>query len=311
MFADRLKKGDTIGIISPSDILKEQEDLETVEKAIEMMEKEGFKIKKGKYAFTDETGYGTTAKHKAEDINQMFEDREVKAIFSITGGNNCLSTFDYINWNIIKKNPKIFCGFSDTTSLVNEINNKTGLITFLGPSFKSIASGETDYRFKAVIDRFVNLKNNLFYDDDIKEFKVIREGTTNGKLIGGNLCLTTDLISGKYRIDFSEKILLIEDLFFESPPARISHDLYKLKQEGIFDQISGIWIGNYEGEVELEKILLDTIEDIKFDKPIIKSENFGHAEKKIVIPIGSEATINTKDEMIIKLNERFLSDNIA
>ena len=306
MLARGLKKGDAIGIVSPSDILKEKEDLETVEKAVEMMEREGFKIIKGKYAFKDETGYGTTAIHKAEDINQMFENKEIKAIFSITGGNNCLSTFEYLNWDLIKKNPKIFCGFSDTTSLVNEINSKTGLVTFLGPSFKSIASGETDYRFKAVIDRFVNLKDNLFYNEDIKEFEVIREGKASGKLIGGNLCLTTDLVSGNYKIDFRDKILLLEDLFFESPPARVSHDLYKLKQQGIFKQISGIWIGNYEGDIGLEKILIDTIGDIEFDKPIVKSENFGHAEKKIVIPIGTEATINTNDDIIIRLNESFL-----
>ena len=307
MLANRLKTGDTIGIISPSHILDEKEDLEMVDKAIKMMQNEGFKIKKGKYAFINETGYGTTAQHKAEDINNMFADKEIKAIFSITGGNNCLSTFDYINWEIIKENPKIFCGFSDTTSLVNEINEKTGLITFHGPSFKSIASGETDYRFKAVIDRFVNGKNNLFYDEDIEEIKVIREGKAKGKLVGGNLSLTTDLISGNYKIDFKNKILLLEDLAWESPAEKVSHDLYRLKQNGIFDQISGIWVGNYEGEIPLEKILLDTIDDIEFDKPIIKSENFGHAEKKIAIPIGLKAKIDTNNNEVIIITDNFLN----
>ena len=252
MVANKLKKGDTIGIISPSHILDEKEDLEMVNKAVKMMEQQGFKIKKGKYSFCDETGYGTTAQHKAEDINNMFADKDIKAIFSITGGNNCLSTFDYINWKIIKQNPKIFCGFSDTTSLVNEINEQTGLVTYSGPSFKSIASGETDYRFKAVIDRFVNGKNNLFYDEDLDEIKVIRSGKATGKLVGGNLSLTTDLISGNYKIDFKDKILLLEDLVWESPAEKVSHDLYRIKQNGIFDQISGIWVGNYEGEIPLE-----------------------------------------------------------
>lgn len=305
MLAEKLKKGDTIGIISPSHILSEKEDLEMVEKAIEMMEGEGFKIKKGKYAFVDETGYGTTAQHKAEDLINMFADKDVKAVFSITGGNNCLSTFNYIDWEIIKQNPKIFCGFSDTTSLVNEINEQTGLVTFLGPSFKSIASGETDYRFKAVIDRFVKGKNNLFYDEDLDEIKVIREGKATGKLVGGNLSLTTDLISGNYKIDFVDKILLLEDLAWESPAEKVSHDLYRLRQNGIFDQISGIWVGNYEGEISLEKILLDTLDDIEFDKPIIKSENFGHAEKKIAIPIGAEAKIDTNQNIKIQILESF------
>ena len=306
MLAKRLKRGDTIGIISPSDILHEMEDLETLEKSISIMRDMGFIIQEGKYAYKDETGYGTTAKHKADDINDMFKNENVKAIFAITGGNNSISTFEYLDWEIIKQNPKIICGFSDTTSLLNEINEKTELVTFMGPSFKSIASGETDYRFRAVLDRFVKAKDNLFYDEDLDEIRIIREGKAEGKFIGGNLALTTDLISGKYKINFKNKILLLEDLFFESTPATISHNLYLMKQNGIFEDISGIWLGNYEGMVPIEDILLDTIDDIAFEKPIIKSENFGHAEKKIVIPIGTKAIIDTSDDIKIKIVEDFI-----
>lgn len=295
MIPAKLEKGDYIGIISPSSILREKEDLETLFKSYSLMKQMGYKIVLGNYAFSDETGYGTTAKNKAKDINDMFENEHIKAIFAITGGENSLSTFDYLNWKIIRSHPKIFCGFSDTTSLLNEITEKTGLVTFLGPSFKSIASGSTDYRFRAVIDRFQNMKTNLAYEKDLAEFKVIRPGTATGKFIGGNLSLTTDLIDGKYKINFENKILLIEEFAYESSPEKVSHDLYLLKQNGIFDMISGIWIGNYDGNIPLEKILLDTIDDIKFDKPIIKSENFGHGEKKIVIPIGAKGSINTLD----------------
>ena len=306
MIAKRLKKGDKIGIISPSSILKDEESIDTLNKSMTKMDELGFDVVKGKYVFCDETGYGTTARHKADDINEMFANNEIKAIFSTTGGENSISTFDYIDWNIIKNNPKIICGFSDTTSLLNEINEKTGLITFQGPSLKSISSGETDYRLKAVLDRFVNAKNNLFYEEDLKEVKIINKGKAKGKLVGGNLTLTTDLISGKYKINFENKILMIEDLAVESFPEKVSHDLYKMKQEGIFEKIAGIWIGNYEGNISLEKILLDTISDIEFNKPIIKSENFGHGEKKIVTPIGATVEINTEKEPYIRLTEDFL-----
>lgn len=291
-----LKSGDTIGLISPSSIIQNEDDLKVLTKSIKTMENFGFKVKKGKYTFSNETGYGATAKHKAEDINEMFANHEIKAIFTTTGGENSLSTFEYLDYELIKNNPKIICGFSDATSILNEINEKTGLITFMGPSMKSICSGDTDYRLKSVIDHFVKGKTNLFYDEDIDEIKIIREGEAKGKFVGGNLTLTTDLISGKYKIEFQNKILLMEDLAFEAIPEKISHDLYKMKQEGIFEEISGIWIGNYEGEVPIEKILLDTIDDIEFNKPIIKSENFGHAEKKMVIPIGKEAIIDTKNK---------------
>ena len=298
---NKLNKGDIIGIISPSSILQNEDDLNILTKSINTFEQLGFNVQKGKYAFANETGYGTTAKHKAYDINEMFKNPNIKAIFTTTGGENSLSTFEYLDYELIKNNPKIICGFSDTTSILNEISEKTGLVTYLGPSMKSISSGETDYRLKSVMDRFVNGRTNLFYDEDIKEIKVIREGKAKGQLVGGNLTLTTDLISGKYKIDFENKILLMEDLAFEAIPEKVSHDLYKMKQEGIFDQISGIWIGNYDGEIPLEKILLDTIDDIEFNKPIIKSENFGHGEKKIVIPIGQEAEIDTNNYVPITL----------
>lgn len=299
-----LKSGDTIGLISPSSIIQNEDDLKVLTKSIKTMENFGFKVRKGKYTFSNETGYGATAKHKAEDINEMFANNEIKAIFTTTGGENSLSTFEYLDYELIKNNPKIICGFSDATSILNEINEKTGLITFMGPSMKSICSGDTDYRLKSVIDHFVKGKTNLFYDEDIDEIKIIREGKAKGKFVGGNLTLTTDLISGKYKIKFQNKILLMEDLAFEAIPEKISHDLYKMKQEGIFEEISGIWIGNYEGEVPIEKILLDTIDDIEFNKPIIKSENFGHAEKKMVIPIGKEAIIDTKNKTFpIKLQK--------
>ena len=298
---NKLNKGDIIGIISPSSILQNEDDLNILTKSINTFEQLGFNVQKGKYAFANETGYGTSAKHKAYDINEMFKNPNIKAIFTTTGGENSLSTFEYLDYELIKNNPKIICGFSDTTSILNEISEKTGLVTYLGPSMKSISSGETDYRLKSVMDRLVNGRTNLFYDEDIKEIKIIREGKAKGQLVGGNLTLTTDLISGKYKINFKNKILLMEDLAFEAIPEKVSHDLYKMKQEGIFDQISGIWIGNYDGEIPLEKILLDTIDDIEFNKPIIKSENFGHGEKKIVIPIGQEAEIDTNNYIPITL----------
>ena len=82
MIAKRLKKGDKIGIISPSSILKDEESINTLNESITKMNELGFDVVKGKYAFCDETGYGTTARHKADDINEMFANNEIKAIFS-------------------------------------------------------------------------------------------------------------------------------------------------------------------------------------------------------------------------------------
>ena len=105
---------------------------------------------------------------------------------------------------------------------------------------------------------------------------------------------------GTYCLDFTDKILFIEEL--ESDPEMVSHSLYQMKQNGVFNKIKGIWVGNCKGTIALEKILLDTLEkDNTF--AIIKSDNFGHTDKKQVIPIGTMARIDTKKEEKIQLLE--------
>ena len=113
------------------------------------------------------------------------------------------------------------------------------------------------------------------------------------------------MVCGKYSLDFTDKILFIEELGFESDPNLVNNDLYYMKQNGVFDKIKGIWVGNYEHEsgIALEKILLDVL-DGEYSFPIIKSNNFGHCDKKTVIPIGTKARIDTaKDKKIILLEE--------
>lgn len=302
MLAKVIKPGDTIGVIAPSNIILEKDE-EYIEKSTKLFKDLGYKIKFGKYVRENSLGYGATAEQKAEDINNMFADNEVKAIICVKGGEDSNTTFDYIDYEIIKNNPKIICGFSDITSITNCIYSKTGLVTFNGPTFKSLTSWETDYGFKELIKRFQDKSLELGIKDD--EYETVQEGIAEGELIGGNLSLTTKLVCGKYSIDFTDKILFIEELGFESDPNLVNNNLYYMKQNGVFDKIKGIWVGNYEHEsgIAIEKILLDVL-DGEYSFPIIKSNNFGHCDKKTVIPIGTKARIDTtNDKKIILLED--------
>lgn len=299
MIPERLKKGDTIGLIAPSSPV-DKDDLEIINKSILLMESSGFTVRFAKNALSNTLGYGTTAKEKADDINEMFANPAVKAIFCISGGFNSNTTFDYIDYDRIKINPKIICGFSDSTSILNAIYNRTGLVTFHGPTFKALTSWPTAYGYEEVMKRFVEGGLALGQADD--EFQTIQEGKTNGILVGGNLSLVNELVSGKYSIDFTDKILFIEELFLETPPELASNYLYHMKQNGVFNKIKGIWIGNYDGSIALERILLDTLEG-QYKFPIIKSNNFGHIDKKTVIPIGTMARIDTNSDRKIELME--------
>lgn len=296
LLADALKPGDTIGLVSPSNTIDDDEDYKAIEQSIKWAESQGLKVVQGKYFGINKTGYGLTGKQKAEEINEMFANKDVKAVFAVRGGENSNAAFDYLDWETIKNNPKIIMGFSDTTSLLNEINYQTGLVTFSGPTFKRLY--ESEYSKKSVVDRLINKDLKLATEEDYSECEVLRKGKAEGELVGSNLTLTSDLIFGKYKIDFKDKILVMEDLGWESIPGIVSHNLYKMRAEGIFDEIAGIWIGNYESDsgITLEQILMDTLADVEFNKPIIKTNNFGHSDKNQVVPIGVKAVIDTTAE---------------
>ena len=116
----KLKKGDIIGIVAPSNPIT-GENIEEIRKAKEIVEKDGFKVKFSKNLFSNTNGYSSTAKEKAEDINRMFADKEVKMIWCAKGGENSITTFEYLDYDLIGKNYKIICGYSDITSLTNII----------------------------------------------------------------------------------------------------------------------------------------------------------------------------------------------
>lgn len=298
----KLRIGDTIGVVAPSNPII-NENIEEINRAKEIIEKLGFKVKFSKNLFSNTNGYSAIAKEKAEDINEMFVDKEVKMIWCAKGGENSNSTFEYLNYELIKQNPKIICGYSDITSITNMIAEKTGLVTFSGTNFKTIATDETDYSLKEVLKRFID--ESLEFGETKEGYKTIKNGVAEGKLIGGNLSLTRGMVAGKYSIDFTDKILFLEELGFETGPELASNFLYYMKQNEIFDKVKGIWLGNYthESGIKLEDILLDVIGN-EFKGPIIKSENFGHIERKTVIPIGTKAIIDTHQEIKIRLLEK-------
>ncbi len=308
MIPSKLKKGDTIGVIAPSNYI-EKDDLEYINASIALMEASGFKVKFGKYVFEDTLGYGTSPEKRAADINWAFKDDEVKAIMCVKGGEDSNTTLDYIDYEMIKKHSKIICGFSDNTSILNAIHEKTGLVTYHGPTFKSLTSWETGYAYKQFIKTFVENTESLIMGEPEDEYTTIQVGQATGELVGGNLSLFTKLVCGKYAVNLQDKILFLEELGFEAAPEMVNSNIYYLKQNGVFDRIAGLWIGNYEhpSKIGLEKIIINAIGD-EYKFPIIKSDNFGHIDKKIIIPIGTKAEINTNEKIKIKLVEKCVDE---
>lgn len=300
---NKIKKGETIGVVAPSGAII-GENIDELNSAIEIVKKDGYNVKLSKNIYNNKYGYSNCPKEKAEDINQMFKDKDIKVIWCAKGGENANSVLEYLDYDTIKENPKIFCGYSDITSLANLIYEKTGNITFSSTNFKTIATDETRFSYEKALEMFEGKCESLGED---KDYKILKHGKAKGKLIGGNLSLIRGLVDGEYKINFENKILFIEELGYETSPALASNYLAYMKQNGVFDKISALWIGNYEhsSNIQLEQIVLDTIGE-NINIPIIKSDNFGHIERKIAIPIGVDAVIDTSEKQVIKISENIV-----
>lgn len=307
MLAGKLKKGDIIGVVSPCNLV-DDDDMDIIRNSLKLFKEKGYEVKFGENCFKNTTQYGATAKEKAEDINNMYADKEVKAILTLKGGYNSNSVYEYLDLELIKKNNKIICGYSDATSYINYIVEKTGNIGFIGPNFKTVTSSETTYCYEQLIKHICDSEEHLLTSEDecyliemenenVKYIKEKRGITAEGELIGGNLSMISELSK---ELTFENKILFLEDFAFEARPQMVSNYIYNLKQQGIFNKINGLWLGYYEAEIPIEKIVLDTISDLNVRFPIIKSNNFGHTEKIMTIPLGIKARIEDNNIKIIE-----------
>lgn len=184
MLADRLKYGDAIGVVGVSNSIEYKNKIEDFYKAEKFFMDKGFRVKRGKYVFENVYGSAGTKEQKAEDMMRMFEDKEVKAIVCLRGGETCNTFIDLLDYDVIKQNPKIITGYSDITVLLETIYQKTNLITFEGPDFLDFSVNDAEERYQEFESVFVNQKMRKFHSG---EKKVIRGGNTEGKLIGTNL----------------------------------------------------------------------------------------------------------------------------
>lgn len=289
---EKLKIGDTIGIIAPSRPINEKEILP----CIKILEAKGFKVKFGKHLYKKSYYSAGSAKERASDLNAMFKDKKIKAIMCATGGIVSNQLLNLINYETIKKNPKIFIGYSDITVLLLAIHNKTDLITFHGPNLHSL---------KKLDKKAENFLFNLLMGKELQyclppKMEIIKQGMAKGMLIGGNIHLSNSLLGTKYSPSYNKKIWFWEDL--GESPASLDQKLNQFKLSGNLEKISGMIIGNLSDCVDkkykennrpIKDILLELTKEYNF--PIIKVAYFGHGVSNFyTFPIGVNSELNTK-----------------
>ncbi|MBI96032.1 LD-carboxypeptidase [bacterium] len=317
MIPEKLKKGDEIRIIAPSCSAKTV-DQKFITLAKEKLESLGFKISFSKNFYEHDLLNTSDPIKRAEDLNQAFSDKDVKAIIAVRGGFPSNELLELLDYDLIKKNPKIFCGYSDITALSNAIYAKTGLVTYSGPNFGSFAMIDgfeytLNYFIKMLVDdKSFEVFPSKFWSEDrwkkdqenrnfIKNSgpKIFREGKAEGEIVGGNMC-TLQLLQGTaYYPNLKDKILFLEEdgCFEDVFKWVLDRNFSSLLQQPNAKSIKAIVFGRMQSQSkttfeELEYIFAKKFKDLNI--PIIYNLDFGHTNPMFTFPIGGRCKIDAK-----------------
>ena len=293
-----LKKGDTIGLIGVSGAMRPS-TRENVELIADKVKGLGFQVK-----LDESVGqvYGYLSgpdQVRADAINRMFADPDVDAVYCVRGGYGTLRILDRLDYDLIRKNPKPFIGYSDITSVHIALNMRCGLVTFHGPMPSSDdLSSEADSFSRESLLRALMMESPLGRIENPKgvPLQCIQKGEAEGQLVGGNLTLVAAAMGTPYDLDTKGKILFLEDIgekFYS-----LDRMLSKLRLGGKFDDCSGIVLGTFTDCVEeypeysltLEEIIRDVV--MPCGKPIVGGLQAGHCSPKITLPLGASCRMD-------------------
>lgn len=310
----RLYPGDKVGLAAPAWLISE-DDLNV---SIERLKQLGFEPVYSDRILGQQGYFSGTDQARADDFNSMVKNPEIKAIIFVNGGYGCTRILNLLDYDAIKKNPKIIMGFSDCTALINAIYENTGLITFHGPISRTLHHSYSRQQFENITInptyRYVIESSNddLYKSDGNKTFEryTITSGKAQGKLIGGNLTLICSMIGTPYQLDLQDKIVMIEDIGEE--PYRIDRMLTQLISSGELSKVAGIAFGICKGcdksdksiapnSFTLKQVIEERIKPLNI--PAVYGLSFGHNENNFTFPIGLDAELDA-DNMTITLKEK-------
>ena len=299
-FPMRLVKGNKIGIVAPSSPVTHDE-ANMCRVAVEKM---GYSVLMGDSVYKSIHGYSAgTGEERAEDLNKMFSDKNVKAIWCIRGGDSSSHIIDKLDYDMIGKNPKIFVGYSDVTNIHICLNQRCNLVTFHGPMVLSNILYKYDRFTRQSFISALNMERDLVLKNPGGEvFKTIAEGIAQGIIVGGNLSLIVSMLATPYSVDTEKKVLFIEDI--DEDVRKIDRMMYQLKYSGKLDDAAGIIIGDFtecnnaaNKDYTVEELFRDIFSDYK--KPVMYNIKSGHCFPMSTIPLGSFCTMDTKSNSIL------------
>ncbi|HBO16810.1 MAG: hypothetical protein UR69_C0001G0225 [Candidatus Moranbacteria bacterium GW2011_GWE2_35_2-] len=326
----KLKKGDIIGIVSPSAGLGPIFP-HRIEQAKKNLLKLGFNIKYAKNSLKNNGYVSASGKERADDIHEMFLDKEVKAIITTIGGDHSNQVLKYLNFDVIRDNPKIFIGYSDITVLHMAFAVKANLRTYYGPciisefgEYPEVLPYTLEYFEKGVMDNKVignvNQSNSWTWEfldwfekkDQTRARKLTpskgyewwKKGKAQGQIFGGCIPSMNHLTGTEYWVDFKNKIMFID--IPESSPgekfplADLDSFLADIDNIGVFKDIKGLIIGrpyfyNEDDNKELRKII--DYYTKKYNYPILFNANIGHVSPIMTLPLGAKVMLDSRNNI--------------
>lgn len=293
----RLHPGDVIGICAPASPPRKQD---SIERGIRYLESAGFRIKLGKHIFGRQGYLAGTDAQRASDVNAMFADKSVKAVFTVRGGYGSQRILPLLDYRLIRRNPKILVGYSDITALQCALLEKIGLVSFSGPFVSGEMSNKLQGRTEELFWSCLMSPQpsppikNIFRDRLISN----KRKTAGGRLIGGNLSILSTLVGTPYFPSLPDPIFILEDV--GEQPYRIDRMLQHLRLAGVFSRARGIGLGNFtdcvpvpgKPSLTLSEVVRESFQSFQY--PIVSGLPVGHIKKAEPFPIGVRAQLDGK-----------------
>ena len=283
-----VKQGETIGICASSGKF----DAQTLEKGINILKSLGFKVFVPKNIFKQQKYLAGDDGLRAGVINRLFSDPDIKAIICARGGYGALRVLSRLDWNIIKQNPKPFIGYSDITALLTALINETGMSVIHGPNVVSLASADKD-----TLNSFFQVLTGEQTYLSVPEGRVIKSGTAEGLLTGGNLATLSHLMGTRFQANFKNVILFLEDI--GEPLYKIDRMLTQMKLAGLFDNIRGLIIGSFQNcadYADIEELVEEIFDDYQI--PVLSGLSAGHGKSNLSLVFGEMVRLDTMDMSI-------------
>ena len=312
---------DTVGIVSPAMSFFPIHE-SALQRGVAYLEKVGLRVQIAPHTLDQRKHLNPPAQHRAEDLNQIFADPKIKAIFCLSGGSGVNAILPLLDWEQIERSPKIVMGYSAITALLIGLYTKVGLVTFHGPM---ILNGFSEYPrpfaytwqgveqtlFKAepvgALKPSAQWTDAYTSDDQPRAMKPnpgwrwLRVGKASGPLIGGNLSVMLTLVGTPYWAPLQGAILCVEEVNFGDGLLRkVDESLAQCQQIGLFDQIAGLVIGKVnelseEEEKLFESLIIEYTTGSQF--PILTGVDFGHTAPQLTLPIGIQASLNSQGDL--------------